>query len=62
VIGAGHNGRIAWGITSGASDVDDVYAEKLVPGDPESYVFRGKAAKMRLPATRRSRTTAHPRR
>jgi penicillin amidase len=46
VIGAGHNGRVAWGITSGASDVDDLYAEKLVPGDPESYVFRGRARKM----------------
>jgi penicillin G amidase len=46
VIGAGHNGRVAWGITSGASDVDDLYAERLVPGNPESYMFRGQARKM----------------
>ena len=46
VIGAGHNGRVAWGITSGASDVDDLYAERLVPGDPESYMYRGQARKM----------------
>jgi penicillin amidase len=46
VIGAGHNGNVAWGVTTGASDADDLYAEQLVPGDPESYVFRGQARKM----------------
>jgi hypothetical protein len=46
VIGAGHNGRVAWSITSGASDMDDLYAEQLVPGDPEAYRFRGQTRKM----------------
>ncbi len=46
IIGAGHNGHVAWGITSGASDVDDLYAERLVPGDPEAYMFRGRARRM----------------
>jgi penicillin amidase len=46
IIGAGHNGQVAWGVTTGASDADDLYAERLAPGDPESYVFRGKTLKM----------------
>ena len=29
VIAAGHNGRIAWGITSGLDDDDDLYVERL---------------------------------
>ncbi|HVE68449.1 MAG TPA: penicillin acylase family protein [Solirubrobacteraceae bacterium] len=46
VLGNGHNGRIAWGITTGASDMDDLYAERTVPGEPESYRFRGAVRKM----------------
>jgi acyl-homoserine lactone acylase PvdQ len=46
IIGAGTNGRIAWGITSGASDMDDLYAERTVPGEPESYRFRGQVRRM----------------
>jgi acyl-homoserine lactone acylase PvdQ len=46
VIGAGHNGSVAWGVTTGASDADDLYAEKLVPGDAESYVFGGQPRRM----------------
>jgi hypothetical protein len=46
IIGAGHNGHIAWGITSGASDLDDLYAERLMPGDPEAYTFRGQVRRM----------------
>jgi penicillin G amidase len=34
----GHNGRIAWGITSTQSDVTDLFIEKLADGDPEQYV------------------------
>ncbi len=46
VIGAGWNGHVAWGVTTGASDADDLYAEKLVPGKPERYVFRGQERAM----------------
>ena len=46
VIGAGHNGRVAWSITTGASDMDDLYAERLVPGDPEAYSFKGQVRRM----------------
>src|SRR6476661_1874445 len=41
IIGAGHNGRVAWGVTTGASDADDLYAEQLVPGQPERYMYKG---------------------
>ncbi len=44
VIGIGHNGRVAWGLTSGLSDEDDLYAEKLV--GEEQYRFRGKVEQM----------------
>jgi len=46
VIGLGHNADVAWGITSGLSDEDDLYAEQLVPGQPEKYVFRGEERQM----------------
>jgi penicillin G amidase len=46
VIGAGQNGSVAWGVTTGASDADDLYAERLAPGDREAYVFNGKTQKM----------------
>ena len=46
VIGGGYNRRIAWGITTGASDMDDLYAERLVPGQPEKYFFRGRVQTM----------------
>ena len=46
IIGAGHNGRVAWGITTGASDTDDLYAEQLVPGQPERYYYRGRVMQM----------------
>jgi penicillin amidase len=46
IIGAGHNGRVAWSITTGASDTDDLYAERLVPGQPERYLFRGRVLSM----------------
>ena len=44
VIAAGHNGRIAWGVTSGLGDDDDLYVEKLA--GKERYRFKGKTRKM----------------
>lgn len=44
VMGIGHNGRVAWGFTSGLSDEDDLYAEKLTGA--ESYEFRGQERRM----------------
>jgi penicillin amidase len=41
VIGAGFNGHVAWGVTTGASDADDLYAEQLVGGTGETYRFKG---------------------
>jgi acyl-homoserine lactone acylase PvdQ len=46
VIGIGHNADVAWGFTSGLSDEDDLYAERLVPGDPEAYRFMGEVRHM----------------
>ena len=46
VIAIGHNDHVAWGVTSGLSGTNALYAEKLVPGDPDSYIFRGHARKM----------------
>src|SRR5207245_8063554 len=34
----GHNDRIAWGFTTTASDVADLFIEKLDPGDPGRYL------------------------
>jgi len=44
VLGIGHNGRIAWGFTSGLSDEDDLYVEKLT--GPETYTFKGQQRQM----------------
>ena len=44
VIGIGHNEHVAWGVTSGLGDEDDLYAEELV-GD-EGYRFRGQTRAM----------------
>jgi penicillin G amidase len=46
VIGIGQNGNVAWGLTSGLSDEDDLYAESTVPGDPEAYRFKGQVRRM----------------
>jgi acyl-homoserine lactone acylase PvdQ len=46
VIGIGHNQNVAWGLTSGLSDEDDLYAERTVPGDPEAYRFKGRTLRM----------------
>ena len=34
----GRNDRVAWGFTNLNADVQDLYVEKLVPGDPTSYL------------------------
>ena len=44
VTAAGHNGRVAWGITSGSGDDDDLYVERLT--GKERYRFRGRIRKM----------------
>jgi hypothetical protein len=44
VIAAGHNGRIAWGVTSGLGDDDDLYVERLA--GKERYRFKGRTRKM----------------
>lgn len=41
VVLFGHNGRIAWGSTAGASHVVDIYEEQLDPADPTRYRFQG---------------------
>ena len=44
VIAVGHNARIAWGITSGLDDDDDLYVERLA--GKERYRFKGRTRKM----------------
>ena len=46
VIAIGNNEHVAWGVTSGLSGTNALYAEKLVPGDPDAYYFRGQVRKM----------------
>ncbi len=36
----GHNARIAWGATNVGPDVQDLFEEKVDPGDPGHYLFR----------------------
>ena len=40
----GYNEHVAWGVTSGLSDDDDLYVEKLK--GKEKYLFKGKVRKM----------------
>lgn len=44
LLGIGHNGRVAWGFTSGLSDEDDLYVERVT--GPERYRFRGAERQM----------------
>ncbi|HEX9370916.1 MAG TPA: penicillin acylase family protein, partial [Roseiflexaceae bacterium] len=37
----GHNERIAWGMTNGMNDVQDLYIEKFDASDPARYEFQG---------------------
>ena len=45
LVAIGHNGRVAWGYTSGLSDEDDLYAE-AVTGGGEKYRFKGEERTM----------------
>lgn len=38
----GHNRQIAWGITSAMADVQDLYVERLDPGDPRRTEYAGR--------------------
>jgi penicillin amidase len=38
----GHNQHIAWGVTNGISDVQDLYIEKFNPQHPNQYEYQGK--------------------
>ena len=44
IVGIGHNSNVAWGFTSGLSDEDDLYAEKLAGS--EGYRFKGQTRRM----------------
>jgi penicillin amidase len=44
VMGIGHNSHLAWGLTSGLSDEDDLYAEQLQGS--EGYRFKGGTRRM----------------
>jgi acyl-homoserine lactone acylase PvdQ len=44
VVGIGRNDHIAWGLTSGSSDDDDLYAERLAGS--ERYRYKGRVRKM----------------
>jgi hypothetical protein len=44
LVGIGRNAHVAWGLTSGLSDDDDVYAERLA--GRERYRFKGRTRKM----------------
>jgi penicillin G amidase len=46
VIGIGHNGKVAWGFTSGLSDEDDLYAESLAGVGAEQYRHKGRIRQM----------------
>lgn len=46
VVAGGFNHHVAWAVTSGESDVDDLYADRVVGGG-ESYRFDGKVLKMK---------------
>jgi penicillin amidase len=44
LVGIGHNGKVAWGFTSGLSDEDDLFVEKVT--GPETYKFKGSEREM----------------
>ncbi|HZE05948.1 MAG TPA: penicillin acylase family protein [Solirubrobacteraceae bacterium] len=46
VIVIGHNKHIAFGATSGLSQTNALYAERVVHGKPNEYLYRGRARKM----------------
>jgi penicillin G amidase len=46
IIGIGHNAHVAWGLTSGLSQTNTLYAERLAPGSNDRYLFRGRIRTM----------------
>ena len=44
----GRNDRIAWGFTNTGPDVQDMYIERLLPGDPSQYVTPEGSAKFEV--------------
>ena len=44
----GHNANIAWGVTNGGPDVQDLYIEKLNPENPNQYEVNGQWVDMTL--------------
>lgn len=44
LVAIGHNGQVAWGFTSGLTDEDDLYVEKLT--GPEKYMYKGQERQM----------------
>jgi penicillin amidase len=44
----GHNASIAWGVTNGGPDVQDLYIEKLNPENPNQYEVDGQWVEMTL--------------
>jgi penicillin G amidase len=46
VIAIGFNRHVAFGLTSGLSGTNALYAEKLVPGHPDEYHLRGRIRRM----------------
>ena len=39
----GHNARVAWGATNIDPDVEDLFAEKIDPANPDNYLFKGES-------------------
>ena len=56
VLGIGHNGHLAWGFTSGLSDEDDLYAEKLTGTE----TYRTRARRGRWTAATSASTSSAP--
>lgn len=46
VIAIGHNAHVAFGLTSGLSQTNALYVERLVPGNPDAYYYRGQIRRM----------------
>ena len=46
VIATGHNAHVAWGVTSGYTDDNDLYAERLSSPSSRMYRFRGRDLRM----------------
>src|SRR5579884_1724017 len=46
IVGIGHNKHVAWGLTSGLSETNSLYAERLVRPGSDLYTFRGHVRRM----------------